>query len=95
MIYSINEEVPEDWFPIIDTFITMSEYATEYFGSPEIYEIEAIEQRGLLRILYKGGDQRIDDYAAFAREISSQVCSSCGDRATRKFFNSPRCENCT
>lgn len=94
MIYSVSEEVPDNWNPIIETFLTMCEYSIEFHQSPDVYDVNIFTRNGLLFIDYKGGDHRIDSYAFFAKEMSSKICSECGDFATHRVFKSPKCDNC-
>lgn len=94
MQYSISEDVPTSWDPIIESFLTMSEHSIEFQNSPEIYDINISVRHGLLYINYKGGDIRIDSFAHFAKELSAKFCTECGAVSTRTIFESPKCDDC-
>lgn len=91
----MTDDIPEAWNPIINAFISATEYAVEFNNVPQVDNMDFIVHRGLLKPLFDGGNSMIDAFAIFAREMSSHICAECGDPATRIQFSSPRCNNCT
>lgn len=94
MQYSISEDVPESWFNIIDTFCTVVEYDVEFNKGVPIDNVRFDLHRGLLRVIYEGGNKLTDAFALFAREMSGGICNNCGLPSTRIVFGSPKCESC-
>ena len=94
MNYLITDEVPEYWESLLDSFITMVQWEEEFNNGPPVDCVEARVHRGLLHLIYEGGDHITDALARFAREHSSKVCFSCGAPASRFVFQYPKCENC-
>lgn len=94
MIYSISEDVPSSWDPIIEAFITMAEYDVEHHKGIPIDNLEFGMKRGLLTVTYTGGSKITDAFAMFAREMSGKFCTECGSLATRTAFETPKCDNC-
>ena len=50
MTYSISEDVPSSWDPIIEAFITMAEYDVEYHKGIPIDNLEFGMKRGFLTV---------------------------------------------
>lgn len=94
MIYSTSDDVPEVWDSIIQSFVTVVEHDIEFNKGVPINNLQFAVKRGLLFITYEGGSKITDAFAAFAREISSTICYSCGSVADRIVFGSPKCEDC-
>ena len=94
MQYYVSEEVPPSWDHIISAFITMAEYDVEFNQGVPIENVEFRVKRGLLAIIYSGGSRITDAFAAFAKEMSSAICSECALPSTRTIFGSPKCDNC-
>lgn len=91
----VSKEVPTSWEPIISAFVTMSEYDVEFNrGIPVQGEVQFDVHHGLLQITYAGGSKITDAFAMFAREMSAAICCDCGQPASRKVFESPKCDNC-
>lgn len=94
MNYLIEDEVPEYWESIFDSFITMVQWEEEFNNGPSVDCVEARVHKGLLHIIYEGGDRTTDALARFAREHSSKVCFACGAPASRVVFQYPKCDEC-
>ena len=94
MIYSTSDDVPPAWDHIVDTFITMVEYAVEFNNGVPIDNLSVDVKHGLLAITYSGGDKVTDAFALFAKEMSAAICSECSLPSTRRIFESPKCDNC-
>ena len=94
MIYSVSDDVPEYWIPIVDTFITVVEHDVEFNKGVPIDSVNCFIRHGQLMITYSGGSKITDAFAAFAAEMSSQICYECGQPATRFKFELPKCDSC-
>lgn len=94
MNYLITDEVPEYWEPLLDSFITMVQWEEEFNQGPKVDCLDASVHKGLLRLIYEGGDATTDALARFAREHSGKICFSCGAPATRVVFQYPKCDEC-
>ena len=94
MNYYVSEEVPQAWDHVISAFVTMVQYDIEFNDGEPIDDLEIRVKRGLLAITYSGGSRVTDAFAMFAREMSANICSDCGVPATRKIFESPKCDDC-
>ena len=94
MIYSVSEEVPSAWDHIVSTFITSVEYDVEFNNGVPIEDLEFGVRHGLLAITYSGGSKVTDAFAMFAKEMSASICTECSFPATRRLFESPKCDDC-
>lgn len=94
-MYTIEEDVPEYWDFIIDSFLSCVQYAVELQQMPEVTNIRFYTKRGLLGIEYEGGNLITDGFTALSKTLSSKICSSCGAHSVRSVFGNPRCDDCT
>jgi hypothetical protein len=91
---SISDEVPTGWDDIIDCFLTMAEWESEFNQGSPVENVTFQVHKGLLKIDYSGGNHITDAYARFAREMSAKICYTCGVPATRVVFQYPKCDEC-
>lgn len=92
--FTITEEVPEGWIPIIEAFNYCVINDILKNGMPDVYNVVFSIKYGLLQVTYQGGNTATDNYAAFARSVSAKYCQECGSIATRDTFGVPKCNDC-
>ena len=94
MIFSVSEDVPAAWDHIISAFATVVEYDVQFNNGVPIDNVQCSVRHGLLAITYSGGDRLTDAFSMFAKEMSAAICSDCSLPATRRVFESPKCDDC-
>lgn len=94
MNHYVNDEVPEGWNHIIESFLTVVDHDVRLSQGVPIDEVEFMVRHNALSIAYSGGNKTTDAYAMFAQIMSTNTCTDCGTPATRRIFESPKCDNC-
>jgi hypothetical protein len=75
---TLYDKVGEGWHPLMDTFVDLVQWDTQFNGMPPV-EITGVDEKAKsLRIYYIGGNKTTDAYAAFVRSLSDKLCEYCG-----------------
>jgi hypothetical protein len=92
--HSVSDEVPEGWNHIIDSFLTVVDHDVRLNNGAPIHDVTFRVRHNTLSVVYSGGDRNTDHYALFAQVMSTNTCTGCGLPATRRVFESPKCDDC-
>lgn len=88
LLAEYGPEVGHGWLPFLDAILTEVEREIVHANITDLALIEVKEKWGRLSIMWRGGNERIDELLATAEPLSELTCEQCGAYALlRKFEN--------